>query len=301
MLDLHLFYKEVTVRGGFHHVTKYRRWDEVVFALKLEANHVKFRTQLQILYALLLFKFEQTYFYREPAKAAKAPDCSAMKRKNGDNFFDLTEIEDDVEMKKMCKGITFPMFAGPRIAEPKLSPQTPSKKKETKRRPPSKKKETKRRPGATRGLRTAYNIFLKEECARLRTVHGKSLQGQNIREMAVDAWRCLPESKRQPYIEESKKERERVVKQKAALKDQQNMQNTKTQETCLDDDYHVTLETNVEKFHVPDESTVKTNVENFLVLDESTASLAITTMKNPIFQIDCFGSLDIPCEGSKLL
>jgi hypothetical protein len=41
-----------------------------------------------------------------------AADCSAMKRKNGDNFFDLTEIEDDVEMKKMCKGITFPMFAG---------------------------------------------------------------------------------------------------------------------------------------------------------------------------------------------
>lgn len=54
-------------------VTKYRRWDEVVFALKLEANHVKFRTQLQILYALLLYKFEQTYFYREPAKAAKTP------------------------------------------------------------------------------------------------------------------------------------------------------------------------------------------------------------------------------------
>jgi hypothetical protein len=64
-----------------------------VFALKLEANHVKFRTQLQILYALLLFKFEQTYFYREPAKAAKAPgtkfayDRHASKEMHNINYF----------------------------------------------------------------------------------------------------------------------------------------------------------------------------------------------------------------------
>ncbi|KAL0006272.1 hypothetical protein SO802_013833 [Lithocarpus litseifolius] len=287
MLDLHLFYKEVTVRGGFHLVTKDRRWDEVAFALKLEGNKMKFHTQLQILYALFLYKFELTYFYREPAKAAKASDCSGMKRKSGDNLFDFTTIEDNVVMKKMCKDNAFPLLpAGPRTAEPKLSPQTPSKNK-----------ETKKRPGAQRGLRTAYHIFMKEECTRLRTVHGDSLKGQNVREMALVAWRSLSERERQPYIKESMKERERVkemaafkerekMKEMAAFNDCQNLQITKTHETCLDGDYHVTLET---------------EVENFLVPDESTVNLAITMMNDPILQIDCFGSLDVPAEGSNLL
>nr|POF24479.1 high mobility group b protein 10 [Quercus suber] len=287
MLDLHLFYKEVTVRGGFHLVTKDRRWDEVAFALKLEGNNMKFHTQLQILYALFLYKFELTYFYREPAKAAKASDCSEMKMKSGDNLFDFTSIEDNVVMKKMCKDNAFPLLpAGPRTAEPKLSPQTPSKNK-----------DTKKRPGAQRGLRTAYHIFMKEECTRLRTVHGESLGRQNVREMALVAWRSLSESERQPYIKESMKERARVkemaafkereqMKEMAAFNDCQNLQNTKTHETCLDGDYHVTLETEVEKFFVPDESTV---------------NLAITMMNDPVLQIDCFGSLDIPAEGSNLL
>uniref|UniRef100_A0A7N2R0W2 HMG box domain-containing protein n=1 Tax=Quercus lobata TaxID=97700 RepID=A0A7N2R0W2_QUELO len=306
MLDLHLFYKEVTVRGGFHlyelvqdhlpllplgsafegHVTKDRRWDEVAFALKLEGNNMKFHTQLQILYALFLYKFELTYFYREPAKAARASDCSGMKRKSGDNLFDFTTIEDNVVMKKMCKDNAFPLLPGPRTAEPKLSPQTPSKNK-----------ETKKRPGAQRGLRTAYHIFMKEECTRLRTAHGDSLERQNVREMALVAWRSLSERERQPYIEESMKERERVkematfkerekMKEMAAFSDCQNLQITKTHETCLDGDYHVTLET---------------EVENFLVPDESTVNLAITMMNDPILQIDCFGSLDVPAEGSNLL
>lgn len=58
-------------------VTKDRRWDEVAFALKLEGNNMKFHTQLQILYALFLYKFELTYFYREPAKAARASGTKA--------------------------------------------------------------------------------------------------------------------------------------------------------------------------------------------------------------------------------
>ncbi|KAK7846593.1 hypothetical protein CFP56_007670 [Quercus suber] len=141
------------------------------------------------------------------------------------------------------------------MEHPKLSPQTPSKNK-----------ETKKRPGAQQGLRTAYHIF---------TSSGR----------------------KNPYNEESKKERERVkemaafkerekMKEMAALKDCQNLQNTKTHETCLEGDYHVTLEA---------------ELENFLVPDESTVNLAITMMNDPMLQIDCFGSLNIPAEGSNLL
>ena len=101
----------------------------------------------------------------------------------------------------------------------------------------------------------------------------------------------------QPYNEESKKERERVkemaafkerekMKEMAAFKDFQNLQNTKTHETFLEGDYHVTLEA---------------KLENFLVPNESTVNLAITMMNDPMLQINCFGSLDVPAEGSNLL
>ena len=101
----------------------------------------------------------------------------------------------------------------------------------------------------------------------------------------------------QTYNEESKKERERVkemaafkerekMKEMAAFKDCQNLQNTKTHETFLEGDYHVTLEA---------------KLENFLVPNESTVNLAITMMNDPMLQINCFGSLDVPAEGSNLL
>ena len=46
------------------------------------------------------------------------------------------------------------------------------------------------------------------------------------------------------------------MKEMAAFKDCQNLQNTNTHETCLDFDYYVTLEAELENFLVPDESTV---------------------------------------------
>ena len=76
------------------------------------------------------------------------------------------------------------------------------------------------------------------------------------------------------------------MKEMAAFKDCQNLQNTNTHETCLDFNYYVTLEA---------------ELENFLVPDESTVNLAITMMNDPMLEIDCFGSLDIPAEGSNLL
>lgn len=41
--------------------------------------------------------------------------------------------------------------------------------------------------------RTGYQIFLRLETHRLKMIHGESSNSQNLREMAIDAWRCLPD------------------------------------------------------------------------------------------------------------
>lgn len=62
---------------------------------------------------------------------------------------------------------------------------------------PSKNKEVKKRRGAPpRKYRTAYQIFLKQECARLRTCSEAS-HGSNMLHMAVDAWNKLSEIEKQ--------------------------------------------------------------------------------------------------------
>ncbi|XP_061361404.1 high mobility group B protein 10-like [Gastrolobium bilobum] len=70
LLDLYLFYLEVTRRGGYHQVGREKKWGEVVSALKLEGSNVKLSAQVEKLYAHLLYQFEQLYFYRSPANQA---------------------------------------------------------------------------------------------------------------------------------------------------------------------------------------------------------------------------------------
>lgn len=49
------------------------------------------------------------------------------------------------------------------------------------------------KPKAPLKPRTGYHIFLRLESRRLKTILGQSSGSQNLREMAVAAWRCLPE------------------------------------------------------------------------------------------------------------
>ncbi|XP_057426386.1 high mobility group B protein 10-like [Lotus japonicus] len=70
LLDLYLFYLEVTTRGGYHQVGRDKKWGEVVSALKLEGNNAKLSAQVEMLYAYLLYDFEQMYFFQCPAKQA---------------------------------------------------------------------------------------------------------------------------------------------------------------------------------------------------------------------------------------
>nr|GMD03448.1 putative high mobility group B protein 11 isoform X2 [Ipomoea batatas] len=70
-LDLYLLYKEVTIRGGFHQVTKDGKWDEIArFMKRRNDNVIILATQLQNVYNSILHQFEQMHHYRTPGKAA---------------------------------------------------------------------------------------------------------------------------------------------------------------------------------------------------------------------------------------
>ncbi|KAA8545262.1 hypothetical protein F0562_020046 [Nyssa sinensis] len=171
--------------------------------------------QLQKLYANLLYQFEQTYFYRTPFKLVTPPghssgigDSTTGKRKhcNSSHFStvnsDVGDDSDDPMGKRKCNNNPCQLSTG---------------------------KEMKKDPDAPRRSRTGYQIFLKKECARLKKILGENAASQNIRTMGIDAWRYLSESDRQPYIEESRKEREKYKKEMTAYKERRNVQNMKTE------------------------------------------------------------------------
>lgn len=64
-----------------------------------------------------------------------------------------------------------------------------------------KRRVAKKDPNAPTGHRSAYQIFLKRECDRLKSIHG-ALDGKIIRKMAVDMWQHLSEKDKQvqPYF-----------------------------------------------------------------------------------------------------
>ncbi|XP_012569925.1 putative high mobility group B protein 11 [Cicer arietinum] len=179
-LDLYLFYLEVTRRGGFHQVGQQKKWGEVVCALKLEGSNTKLCAQVEKLYAHLLYKFEKLYFYRCPATSS-----TKVKRKH----------EDDLMVEKMSNDYSSQM-TGVSSQEPQVLLQSPSNNKEMKKRGQS-----------------GYQIFLKQECARLKA-YSQEIDGTKILRMAVDAWKKLSDIEKQPYLEESKKIR---GKNKAAM------------------------------------------------------------------------------------
>ncbi|GJW15292.1 putative high mobility group B protein 11 isoform X1 [Tanacetum coccineum] len=70
-MDLHEFYNAVTKRGGYQQVTKDGKWEDVASSLN-RMNQVSFTsTQLLQLYAIILYPFERTYYYRSTVKLDK--------------------------------------------------------------------------------------------------------------------------------------------------------------------------------------------------------------------------------------
>lgn len=62
---------------------------------------------------------------------------------------------------------------------------------------PTPSKEKKKRRGAPVGRKTAYQIFLKHECARLKTCN-EALDGK-ILSMAIHSWRTMSDIAKQVY------------------------------------------------------------------------------------------------------
>ncbi|KAK2968746.1 hypothetical protein RJ640_020382 [Escallonia rubra] len=293
-LDLYLLYKDVTKRGGYFQVTRDGSWEEVASALNLNSSVSMSPTQLQKLYANLLYQFEQTYYYRSPAKLTEAQghsssvkncsSCSKGKRKHSESSLHLSTTHSG-PAKKECNYNAIHLSTVRKPDEKKLPLHASPKVK-----------DTKKDPGAPSGARTSYQIFIRRECERLKGMHGESSAGQ-FRNMAIDAWNRLSESDRQPYIEESRKDRERYKQEMTAYTERSNLH---TGSNCTepnminfamplqtDGDYHVTLQ--------PD-------AENIFASDGSTVELAVKYMKDarpndPIFQInwdEYCGSLDLP-------
>ncbi|KAM2117955.1 hypothetical protein COP2_010471 [Malus domestica] len=240
-LDLHLFYKEVTARGGFIQVTTDERWGEVALALKLDGDNLQDPQPLLKLYALFLYQYEQLYYYREPhAKAASTlghgiysiGDSSAMEGQCSDNSCQmLPNLENALAEKKMPKKDFQPTLIGSTSSEQKLFPQLSSKRK-----------EMKKRCGAPRGAQSGYHIYLRKECERLKSTDAGKLKGQNFRAMADNAWRSFSETEKLPYIEASKKVNgKRLAQEVTADEENQGMQNAEREKKpSLNRDCHLT-------------------------------------------------------------
>ncbi|CAI8603552.1 unnamed protein product [Vicia faba] len=199
---------------------------------KLEGNNARLCSQLQKLYGKLLYKFEKYYFYRFPAsQTATGSTKGSAKRKQGSTS-SLSQLMDDgdypteAEISKDCPTKV--------TAIPEVLLQTPSKDK-----------EKKKKRGCPTG-RSGYQIFLKQECARLKA-SGQDIDSKAILRMAVEEWNKLSDIDKQPYVEESKKMKEQ--KKDALMTDnnkQKSIQDLKKDEkkanVCCGDYYYVTLQ-----------------------------------------------------------
>ncbi|PIN10059.1 HMG box-containing protein [Handroanthus impetiginosus] len=307
ILDLYCFYKEVLKRGGFYQVTKIGKWDDVAAAA---ASNLKScvpiaAAQLQNIYEILLLQYELMYCRKMPEAANTWPDksflcsgvslrCSMGKRKHfgGSSPFSLGSSgdPDGPTDKRKRNDSTCQVTPGPVKIHKDLTMITSSN---------SGNKECMVYDSPVKP-RSGYQIFLRLETHRLKMIHGESSNTHSLREMAIDAWRSLPDKDKLPYIEASKMDKERYDKEMATYMQQKDKPSVKSQSlfsnptssiinfsasSKTDDVYHVTVEDDRENFHSPDQSMVQ---------------LAIEVMKNAhsndsIFQIDLDSScLDVP-------
>ncbi|KAL0364859.1 UNVERIFIED_CONTAM: hypothetical protein Sangu_0583500 [Sesamum angustifolium] len=277
LLDLHLFYKKVIKRGGFYQVTKVGKWDDVASASNLKSSVSISRSSASECFL----------------NSGFGPSCSSGKRKHCECSSPFTTVHSGdpapADIWKPTNNSCL-VAAGAKTMQQNSSMITLSN---------SNTKELSPDPDAPLKPRSGYQIFLRLETHRLKMIHGESSSSQNLRDMAIDAWRCLSEKDKQPYVEASKMDKERYEKELATYNQLKSNKIPKSQSLFsnstpsmlnfstsseTDDVYHVSLES---------------DCENFLSPDESMVELAIEVMKNAessdsIFQIDWeSGSLDI--------
>ncbi|KAI3691326.1 hypothetical protein L2E82_49652 [Cichorium intybus] len=207
-INLHEFYKFVTDRGGYLQVTKDENWEAVAFRSTWK-NKIKLKpTQVQKIYATILYPFEQTYYYRSPVKHHNSPVMldtrlvhdSIKKRKHNDGIY-APECDGESPSKK----IEYDYDSRKSSQEEKTVLETVAKVKRKDSRAPVRS-------------RNSYHMYLKMECERLKTIHGDTPSAE-LRDEVIEAWRQLSNDAKKPYIEASKKDRERYMKEMAAYEE----------------------------------------------------------------------------------
>ncbi|XP_051147260.1 uncharacterized protein LOC127262566 isoform X2 [Andrographis paniculata] len=280
-LDLHNLYREVIQRGGFYQVTKFRKWDDVASAKHLKKSPGNIRAaQLQSIYETLLLQYELMYCRREIRKEANIwPEKSSL------GFRSSISPGNSSGKRKYCE-----VQSDDGNPEP-ISGHNIMQKNPTTIVSSSSSIEEFIEADAPVKPRSGYQIFLKLETKRLKTIHGETSSSHNLREMAIQSWRSLSVNDKQPYIEASKMDRERYKKEMAVYEQRQSQSYGSESIPRMisfstpgetDDVYHVALE--------PDS-------DNMLSPDESIVELAVDIMKNnesndSMFEIDWdYGSL----------
>ncbi|CAI8603544.1 unnamed protein product [Vicia faba] len=206
-LDLYQFYLEVTKRGGYHQVGKEKKWGEIVSDLKLEGNNAKL-----------------------PASQTPTPTTKAKRKQSSTTSLSQFVDDEDYQTAAMISN-DYPIKM---TAIPEVQLQTPSKDK-----------EKKKKRGVPIG-RSGYQIFLMQECARLKASR-HDIDGKTVMRMAVDGWNNLSDIDKQPYLEESKKikeqKKEAMITENNKQKSTQDLKkDEKKPNLCCGDYYSVTLQ-----------------------------------------------------------
>nr|GLL29415.1 high mobility group B protein 10-like [Ipomoea trifida] len=260
-LDLYLLYKEVTVRGGFHQVTKDGKWDEIARFMKRNDDVIIIGSQLKNVYNSILHQFEQMHHYRTPGKAAspssqQGPSVVSADSPNGlrgtkrhyderssPSLLICSNIQDTPNTKRTFTPDNYQLSKGPKTPELKPILQTSTNDKELK----------KERCGleAPVKARTAYQLYLKLECDRFKNAHGDNSVNQKVRDEIIDTWRHLSESDRKPYVDASNKDKERYNLQMAVYKEHKS----KSSNQSLS---HVSTQS-LSLFHISSQSETKSH------------------------------------------
>ncbi|KAK9074923.1 hypothetical protein SSX86_003242 [Deinandra increscens subsp. villosa] len=223
-LDLHQLYKTVTQRGGYHEADG--KWEEVASSASRRSGFMWTPNQLEKIYATILYQFEQTYYYRSPVKRPNKtpmrpdippgliePLVNVLIRDNT-RAGHVPHLNRSMGKRKHDGGfyVNHQHYFSDR--------ETPSKKIEHIHhgfQNSSPDHEVRKAPCVPLGSRNCYQMFIKMETDRLKSINGETSSPQ-LR-CLIEAWRQLSDDDKQPYIEASKKDKERYVREMAAYED----------------------------------------------------------------------------------
>eukprot|EP00250_Pteridium_aquilinum_P011598 c20181_g1_i1 orf=316-3120(+) len=265
-VNLHVFYSQVTARGGLEQVIRAAQWKELSEVLDIPRHFPNVSFVLRKLYTSLLFHYEQVYYFRvegqlqSPPVPLPAPSPMEHTADDGSPYEVPPEMRSSLKKRKRkldpiqvfgvdpaaslgsnatgaitgkfeegyfvtvvvgtekLSGVLYHVSAGNKAQQFASVPSLVDSIGSDGNAPGleiqlygcKKRKEYIRRknPNAPKRTRTAYNIFFKEQRARLKQLYPESKgHGKQVIEM----WNKLSENEKAPYIALGSQEREKYL------------------------------------------------------------------------------------------